>query len=482
MNLETRLDRHISKHPRQFRKDSVERVREFVHCEYKHPEKPKPYRFFESIEDFMLYKNLHPEWNDYSTTDMDKNESPGASSYYDNLLRWACKQTDDPVKRRALIQEIFPARFTDHSSFETIDDWLVEFRRHKEWRGYSTKDMNNNESPGARSFYQAFSRWVRKQADDVVERRELMKCIFPARYKYYSSFRTIDGWVAEFKRHKEWCGYSTRDMKMDKESGANAFYRGLSKWVHKQTDDPAERRTCVQRLFPARLRGYSSQNTIDDWVAEFKRHKEWRGYSTKDMQMDKESGACAFYQGLSKWVHKQTDEPVKRRKLVRRLFRERAAPFPYSTRKEIVYFGSRPERIVGLLLNQYGLLKQFKEGENVHIRTNGHKTHNLDFLFGNTFIEYHPFGIGEHKNGMKDIGAVARKRIGNITNPAFKDYKFYMVTDVKQVYDLLHMPEIRRLVDPEMKPLSLEQFNEELRHAYARAGSYDNKHTELFKN
>jgi len=623
MNLETRLDRHISKHLRQFRKDSVERVREFVHYEYEHPEKPKPYRFFESIEDFTLYKNLHPEWDGYSTTDMVVDRKSGANSFYVAFYKWVRKQAGDVVERRELRERIFPARHRDYSFFRTIDDWVVEFKKHKEWSYYAANDAKNDTKSGANAFYQAFKKWVRKQADDVVERRVLVERIFPARlrdyssfrtiddwvaefkkheewrgystsdvieertsgagsfydglhrwvsrqtnvpaerralkqqvfparYNDYSSFKTIDDWVAEFKKHEEWTGYSTKDMKDDKESGAR-FYAGLRRWVNKQTNVPAERRALMQQVFPARyndhssfktiddwvaefkkhgkwrgysqndmthdsqsgaskfygiLRGwvlkqtnvpaerialmqqvfpsryndYSSFKTIDDWVAEFKRHKEWRGYSINDMREDMPGGASKFYQGLGKWIRKQTEYPAKRKKLIRKNFPERLAPFPYNTGGEIVYFGSRPERIVGLLLNQYGLLSSFREGKNVHVRTNGHKAHSLDFLVGKTFIEYHPFGFGDHKNGMKDIGTVARKRIGNITNLAFKDYKFYMITDMNQVYDLLHMPEIRPLVDRKMKQLSREQFNEELRHAYARAGSYDNKHLELFKN
>ncbi|MBU0906848.1 MAG: hypothetical protein KKD18_06310 [Nanoarchaeota archaeon] len=137
-------------------------------------------------------------------------------------------------------------------------------------------------------------------------------------------------------------------------------------------------------------------------------------------------------------------------------------------------FDSMPERAIGILLNRYGLVKKFREGKNLHVKTNGNGHHSIDFLVGKTFIEFHPKSILEAKRGLTLEEAGERKR-ENITKPEYQGFWFWHLWEIDQMYDILKDPEISKLIRKEHKPLTRRRFDEQLRRSYEAAAGYDTR-------
>ena len=159
-----------------------------------------------------------------------------------------------------------------------------------------------------RKFYQAFYKWTNKQTEDESERKKLRQMIFKPKQK------TIDDWIKKYESHPEWRGKSTTQMRLDKESGANAFYFSFLRWTNKQTEDESERKKLRQMIFKPK------QKTIDDWIKKYESHSEWKGKSTYEIQRDTESGANAFYFSFLRWTNKQTEDKNERKELRRKVF------------------------------------------------------------------------------------------------------------------------------------------------------------------
>lgn len=87
--------------------------------------------------------------------------------------------------------------------FTTIEKWKAHFDEHPEWHGLSTYDMQKDKNGGGK-FYQAFSKWRRKESKgDEVERKRLTESIFAPLLNSWD-FITIDEWAACFDEHPEW--------------------------------------------------------------------------------------------------------------------------------------------------------------------------------------------------------------------------------------------------------------------------------------
>jgi hypothetical protein len=102
---------------------------------------------------------------------------------------------------------------------------------------------------------------------------------------------------------------------------------------------------------------------------------------------------------------------------------------------QTVFLSSGHERVVAYLLHKYGLIKEFKEGENLHVRTGTSHRIDLDFLLDDIklFIEYHPLSQRDRRQGRSLEEAGARK-IESIFGGKYQDYQ---VLHVAKLADLL---------------------------------------------
>jgi len=146
----------------------------------------------------------------------------------------------------------------------------------------------------------------------------------------------------------------------------------------------------------------------------------------------------------------------------------------YDFTDNFVRFDSNSERIIGILLNKYGLISEFKENENLHVRTNGKRLHSLDFLVDNTFIEYHPLGINDQKKSLT-LEQAGERKLENITNPEYLDNWFWHIWEIDQLYDILQDSEINPKMSEEYRNLSFEDFKGHVREAYQNAKEYDSE-------
>ncbi|MBW2972272.1 hypothetical protein KY359_04520 [Candidatus Woesearchaeota archaeon] len=137
-----------------------------------------------------------------------------------------------------------------------------------------------------------------------------------------------------------------------------------------------------------------------------------------------------------------------------------------------ICFDSQSERIVGILLNLYGLIGSYKEESNIHVRVSGNNLDSIDFLVGEVFIEYHPLSIRDKKKGLT-LEETGQRKQKSITNPEHQGFSFYHIWKIEQLYDVLQKPEINTLLPEEVRNLSKEQFDEDVQVACMMCALYD---------
>jgi len=137
----------------------------------------KPYESkwskFKTMSDWIKKYESHPEWNDKSISEMKKDTESGGRTFYNAFYIWTISQTEDKKEQKKLRQTIFKPKQ------KTIDDWIKEFESHPKWNGKSTYEIQKDTESGARAFYYLFISWTNKQTEDVKERKELRRKVFP---------------------------------------------------------------------------------------------------------------------------------------------------------------------------------------------------------------------------------------------------------------------------------------------------------------
>jgi hypothetical protein len=167
-----------------------------------------------------------------------------------------------------------------------------------------------------------------------------------------------------------------------------------------------------------------------------------------------------------------------------------------------IKFDSKGERVIGILLDKYGIVKEFEEDKNLHVLTNEKSQHSIDFFVGNTFIEYHPLNPsnGKAKNKFRldfnsyMLGFDSSKSFpkllsvenlvlkgesfnkwNHITRPKYQDTWFWHIDDVEQLYDVLMDSAVKPLMNKRYRNITYEQFEKDVDQAYQRAADYDAK-------
>ena len=448
---------------------------------------------YTTINHWIDHYERNPEWQGKSITEMNKDKESGASAFYDAFNRWVKNEainengTTNKKKEQELIKRIFTPKKNNWSSYTTIDHWIAHHERNPEWQGKSIYEMRKGEE--SRKFYVAFSKWTKKETtngnriEDKKKRKELTQRIFTPKRNDWSSYITIDHWIAHYEKNPEWQGKSTHEMLKDKESGAQSFYAAFKSWVNKETVNEKIRKELIEIIFPSRHNDWSAYTTIDHWIAHYEKNPEWKGKSTEEMQKDKESGAKAFYAAYRVWINNEARDQngkvneKKRKELTQILFPPRKAPYFYVFGDEEAHFDSYPERIVGIMLGEYGLVDSFTEGINLHVHVNCKKRNSIDFLVGEAFIEYHPCSILDKKNNLSLKQAGQRKK-DSITRPEYDGFEFYHIWEVEDLFNLLQEEPIQNMLPEEHRGLTKKRFKKDLRNVRQNCITYDKERIE----
>ena len=339
-----------------------------------------------------------------------------------------------------------------YGHIETIKDWKRALKENwREWLS-TTKIVENKES---NPFYQAFNRWKNKQTEDKKERNRLKNELFPNKYGH---LETIEDWKMALKENwREWL--STGEITKNKRS--RPFYRAFNNWKNKQTEDSKERDRLKNELFPNK---YWQLTTIDNWKRALK--ENWREWlSTGEMTKNNES--ANFYSAFTRWKNEQTKSRKERDRLKALLFPDQKAPLYYTFKGNLLRFDSASERKCAVILSHLGMIDNFVEWKNLHVRTNGRSLHSVDFKIWSVFLEYHP------AQRWHNFDSWAKKKHKYIKDPQYKGLmSLYVFDDIYELYDIIkndkslikHIPQDKLiyLTHPDEFQRLLDNINKEI--------------------
>jgi hypothetical protein len=139
---------------------------------------------------------------------------------------------------------------------------------------------------------------------------------------------------------------------------------------------------------------------------------------------------------------------------------------------QTVFFDSGEERVVAQLLFKYGAIKDFIEGENVHVLVGESKV-SLDFKIGDLFLEYHPLSRRDRDEGITLEEAGDRKR-ESVDDARFSGHEVIHIWKLEQLYEVLRdNPKIRAIMSSEYHDLSRVEFVRDLKKAKAYGHKLD---------
>src|SRR5258708_2969190 len=124
-----KLNQIVEEGTESFSVSTFEHVREFVVYIHENPDKFKPWKILDSLDDFKLLHSVHDEWQGKSARELELGETLIAIQFVENFRRWAKRSSTDEDERTSKIESIFPT----YKYPTTIEGWQDEFRSHPNW-------------------------------------------------------------------------------------------------------------------------------------------------------------------------------------------------------------------------------------------------------------------------------------------------------------------------------------------------------------
>ncbi|MBR9692151.1 hypothetical protein GOV06_05200 [Candidatus Woesearchaeota archaeon] len=327
MNLEERLNRRVeevlkAKENIEEFTSSVERVRKVIGREMHYPGINMFYKPLKTIDDYLLYFELHPEWQGKIPYDMKHDLDKFARSFYGAFERFL-EKTDLNKKERKKVRYMFFERKQNKTKYpNTLEGWKAEYQKHPEWHDRKVCQLQTNpksvELKGSK-FYYTFVRWVRKQTKDKKKRQKLIANVFGLNYDFCYSFETVEEWKKEYQKHPKWHGRSIKDMKRDKDRDATLFINCFEDWADMNSYSKIERYQIMGNLFKTVSKVDRSEYELQDFINEYDEHPEWKGLSPRQMRTGKIFGAGNFYKSLLKYTREETTNEEERIKLMQQV-------------------------------------------------------------------------------------------------------------------------------------------------------------------
>jgi hypothetical protein len=216
----------------------------------------KDWSSYNTLNDWKKEYNRHPGWKGMTTTDIQKNKGSDIKKFYRAFWYWAKEKERNKEKRRSLIRNIFKARQSDWSLYNTIEDWKSEYNGHPGWKG---KNLQRKDKKW-RAFYIGYSRWVKKKAKTKEKRIELIQKIFKSQRRWLS-YNTIEDWKSEYNGHPGWKGMSLREIR--KEEDGDKFYNAFIEWTKKTAKDYKEIYMFRKTIFSNNYKIISGKNFMN---------------------------------------------------------------------------------------------------------------------------------------------------------------------------------------------------------------------------
>ncbi len=295
---------------------------------------------FATIEEWTAYFDVHPEWHEKGTGQIQKKEIEGGNAFYQAFSKW-CKKVSkgDETERKRLMETIFPP-LLNNWDFATIEEWKAHFDEYTEWHKQGTGWIKKIE--GGLGFYSAFSKWCKKESKgDEVGRKRLIETIFPPLLNSWD-FTTVEEWKSHFDEHPDWHRKGTSWIR--KIEDGVVFYQAFYKWSKKASKGDEEgRKWLIETIFPPLRNSWEDLTTIEEWKVYFDEHPEWHEQGTGWIK--KIEGGSGFYASFNNWCKEESKgDETERKRLTEIIFPPLHNNWDYTTIDEWkTYFDEHPE-------------------------------------------------------------------------------------------------------------------------------------------
>ncbi len=438
------------------------------------PAKRKDRSSYTSMDDFREEYNSTPAFKGKTRNQLNKDRENGGKSFYSALMRYCRINSGGDKNRQVEMMSWLPSDKRNRSGY-AMDDFRQEYAGDPNLKGKTQNELYLDRNRGGESFMRALIRFCKKESKGDKKKEEQLRQWVPKNNNDWSDFTTVGHFKREYETNPHFKGKSASELYTDDKHGGARFYGKLIKFCRTKAKGDMNLQRKMTNWLPKDRYEWDTLTSINDFIEEYNNNPELAGRSRTDMMNDYGNIGAAFYAALRRFCDIETGGDKKKTK-------EMIKWIPYSDRfchydfgKGPIRFDSRPERTIAILLNKYGLLRSPEEDVNIHVPTNGKRKHSIDFLVGNTFIEYHPLHFSDIRAGL-DFDDVFQKRWENITNPAYSEHWLWMIDKVSTLYDVLKDPEVNPLMYKKYQMMSKKEFSEDVRWARKATKKYDAAH------
>jgi len=400
----------------------------------------------------------------------------------------------DQDKVEARLEELFPRLHKNWTDFKTPEDFINYYNFHSELQN-KTRAQIWLDHQGGIAFVVAYSNFLKKYCRNPQTKRidysqveNKLNELFPRSRKDWEDCKTPEDCLNYYNSHPE-LHQKTRDQITDLKPGGQIFFKVYRRSLIKRFTDYETKVTDYKKvnekldeLFPRSKIDWSDLKTEEDLINFYNSHPEWKKLGRSEMSKSAYAEIRGFYAKFRRYLEQKYVDSKTGQIDVSKVATRIGEIIPSSPQKKpykfdngnIIIFDSRPERIIAILLNKYGLLKDPKERENVHIRINGKKQHSIDFLVNNVFIEFHPVTDHDKKRNILNTSGYLDYKKRSITNNEHLNKPLYHIENIDQLYDVITNPSVNKSFNTLL--LSKERFKEDVKEAFKLAIKYDLTH------
>lgn len=363
------------------------------------------------------WKNINTitDWEKaLSSTKTDKAKKKSCEKAFVRWLKLQDISTIDVAKVEHIYKLTGRRKFTRATKYRKISDWYREAKQ------------TDPDSKNKHNFRSEFIKWVKNQTKlgIAIDESDINKVL--SHFKGYhfefkpKSLKTIKDWF-EYTNKLFKSGKSIKYYKIKRQRDAferfksNIDLTSLSKRekvMFENTENLLTQNKVIKKW--EKRKTY----TLNDWKEEYLSHPEWH-YLTREYF---KGNVYNFYSNLVRWAKIQSSNQREIKNIIREVMPTNFGSWAYEFNGKVSRFDSQHERLIAVILFNLGLVKDFEEGINLHVKTNTKSRHSIDFLIGNVFLEYHPISAREMSQELSEQ-EIYRNRKNHITKPEYKNIK-----------------------------------------------------------
>lgn len=321
MNLEERLEQVQVDNPRGFPESSFDRVRSLLAYSATHTQ--TDYRLFlEDLSDWQLLIDLIPELEGKTPGQITRERVPilnGSSTYslYASSKNWIRETAQSPYEKNKLSVALFPNQRVDRREYQT-EDWRQEFSENQTWQEMGFNGFKQNKESGGKKYWNACTKWIRRETDDEIERARLRHQIFGCRE--WKIYQTVEDWqnlIAEEFPHL----VGLKRDEFVKDPNGKAIDKELYRWAKITNPNDSKKALAIahQVIERSKLDGIVKERTLQAWE-DLYLNSEHFSKSPGEMQKDVTLGGNALYQGIRKHALREAKTSFEKASIVGRIF------------------------------------------------------------------------------------------------------------------------------------------------------------------